>query len=331
MVSRFLFVILLASMGSLSFADDHMDDHENEVSECREHASPILSVADYNGDGMVTGSDVAELARAVNAGQYYAFYDRDADGKLSGHDVKEAAHDIGKESRALDQELVALFNRFKHFQTVTSTTELEQLGFQIGTAPMQGHGVHWLSLGGVLSTQGLKPADFYAAEGLNVPSSGDSVKAMFWGNPSQPLFNDAQAPGGLSSLDYPAPGGAWEQERVQAFGTPPPQFTSSEDEFWHPHAGLCVTVQVKGAGPEFVLDQHTSFAECQVIPSLVKTGVIYPNAWMNFWMVHMWLFDLNPAGFFGGVHPCVDPDAPNEAVFNGDREVPAFFQMNASH
>jgi len=329
MISRFLVIVLLASMGSLSFADEV--EHEDGASECRDGASPILSVADFNGDGIVTESDIAELTRAVNVGQYYAFYDRDADGKLSEHDVEEAAHDIGKESKTIDQEIVAMFNRFKQFQTVTSTTELVQLGFQQGTAAMQGHGVHWLSLGGILSTQGLKPADFYAAEGLNVPSSGDSVKAMFWGNPSQPLFNDALAPSGLSSLDYPAQGGAWEQERVQAFSTPAPQFTSSEDEFWHPHAGLCVTVQVKNAGPELVLDQHTSFAECQAIPSLTKTGVIYPNAWMNFWMLHTWLFDLNPAGFFGGIHPCVDPDAPNEAVFNRGREVPPFFQKKPSH
>ena len=52
---------------------------------------------------------------------------------------------------------------------------------------------------------------------------------------------------------------------------------------------------------------------------------------MNFWMLHVWLFDLNPNGVFGGTHPCVDPDAPPESSINGDREVPPFFAHHAAH
>ena len=47
----------------------------------------------------------------------------------------------------------------------------------------------------------------------------------------------------------------------------------------------------------------------------------------NVWMLHMWMFDLNPNGLFGGTHPDVDPQAPGEEIINGGREVPMWFQM----
>jgi len=39
-----------------------------------------------------------------------------------------------------------------------------------------------------------------------------------------------------------------------------------------------------------------------------------PVLWANFWMVHFWMFDLNPLGTFAGWHPCIEHDAPPEAI-----------------
>ena len=134
---------------------------------------------------------------------------------------------------------------------------MAQLGYQPGTTPLRGHGVHWLNEGGVLATQGYKPADRNDAEGLNVPADASSVKALFWGDPATPLFEDATASGGLSTLDYPTPGGVWTSKPVQAFVEGPPAFFTSEHEFWHAHGGLCATVQDLGSGPETVLEQFS--------------------------------------------------------------------------
>ena len=203
-----------------------------------------------------------------------------------------------------------------------------QLDFLPGTQSLRGHGVHWLNATGAAATQGLIPADKMRADGLNVPMRADGVWGMFWGNPAKPLFLDPTAASGLSAFDYPTPGGVWETKRVQAFDTLPPVFFSSGHESWHPHVGLCAVVENQGQGPQVVVHQHLSFAECQAMPSLGRTGIIYPNAWMNFWMLHLWMFELNPDGPFANVHPCLDPDAPPEHAINGGREVPPFFQMH---
>lgn len=324
--------ILMFSIGVFltatpALAGSSMPEHM----ECGAQAKPLLSVADFDGDGLVDRHDLAWLRKVIREGQYYAIYDRNADNKLDARDLAAAAHDLRKRSTPFDRELVSAFNRFRQFQTITSTAELVQLGFLAGTQPLQGHGMHWLSPSGAASTQGFKLADVNLAEGVNVPAIGDSVWAMFWGDPAQPLFEDSSSPSGLSALDYPNPGGAWETKPVQAFATMPRQFFSSNAENWHPHAGLCAIAEDHGQGLQIVVHQHMTFAACQALPSVAPTGIVYRNAWMNFWMMHLWLFNLNPNGPFGETHPCLDPSAPPEDSINGDRPVPPFFQMHGMH
>lgn len=295
---------------------------------CGDPAPPLLSVADLDGSGEVDGRDIARLARALGDRQYYAFYDRNADRVLDHRDLQAATGDLGRASTAFDRELAAAFARFRQFQTVSGPMQLGQLGFMPGTQPLRGHGVHWLSAAGAASTQGLKHADKSLAEGLNVPADGSGAWGMFWGEPAVPLFADPSSDTGLSPLDYPTAGGAWENLPVQAFGDMPPMLFGSADEHWHPHAGLCSVVEDNGDGPQVVVRQHMTFAACQALPTLVPTGILHRNAWMNFWMIHLWLFDLNPNGVFGGTHPCLDPEAPPEESANEGRPVPPYFQMH---
>ncbi len=297
--------------------------------QCGDPARPLLSVADFDGNGRVEYRDLWILLAAKRTGTYYAFFDRNADHVLDRGDMVLAFRDLGKASTAFDRELAQAFKDFGHFQHVDSPGELALLGFLPGTQSLRGHGVHWLNQSGAAATQGAIPADRRRADGLNVPLRADGVWGMFWGSRAQPLFADPTAASGLSTLDYPTPGGVWETKRVQAFETMPPRFFSSEHENWHPHAGLCAVIEDHGAGLQYVVHQHLSFAECQALPSLGKTGIgSYNNAWSNFWMLHLWMFELNPDGPFAGVHACLDPDAPPEHMINGDREIPPFFQMH---
>lgn len=307
----------------LATAEDH-----HSGAQCGEPARPLLSVADFDGNGRVDRKDLKLLIAAKKMGGYYAFYDRNGDHVLNRQDFVAAVRDLGKKSTPLDRELAQAFRRFGHFQHTRAPAELLQLGFLPGTQSLRGHGAHWLSATGAAATQGLTSADKTRADGLNVPMQADAVWGMFWGSPAQPLFADPTAASGLSTLDYPTPGGIWETKRVQAFEAPAPTFFDSEHESWHPHAGLCAVVEDTGHGQQLVVRQHLSFAECQALPSLGKTGIIYPNAWMNFWMLHLWMFELNPDGPFANVHPCLDPNAPLEHEINEGREVPPFFEMH---
>lgn len=291
--------------------------HQHAPAECGAEATPLLSVADFDADGIVTGKDIKDLVNHKNSGTYYALYDRNADGVLDAHDVHTATKDMKRESTEMDRKLAKLYQQAKALQTASGAEQLTALGFTQITGALAGHGVHWTNTSSDLPIAG-----------INVLEDGSAVKAVYFGNDALPLFNDSSAETGISTLDYPSFPGAWMYERVQAFGSPPPAEPNVDLKLWHTHAGLCITMQDLGTGPKFVLDQHTSFMECQVIPSLVQVeyGDQLVNAWFNIWMLHGWIFDLNPAGVFAGTHPCVDQHAPLESEINGDREVPPFFQ-----
>ena len=310
---------------------------------CGDAGQPLLSTSDFNGDGNVTGKDISLLAKEVGKGGYFALYDRNADGVLDSTDVTMASHEMGEVSTQTDQELALMYQRFKHFQNVEGFDEIVAMGYQPLGGPLAEHGQHWMSQAGQFAIAGLRIANPEMAEGLNVVSDGSAIPALFWGQMAVPLFADSTAPSGLSTLDWAAdpfglnPASQWVNYRVQAFGnTPPDFFTDTTEDKWHAHAGLCLTVTDEGAGPHWNIDQHMTNNECQALPNLEKTDVSaittgipggpYINLWGSFWMLHAWLYDLNPNGVFGNTHPCIDPDAPSEDDINGGRVVPPFFQ-----
>lgn len=303
--------------------------------ECGDPRHPLLSVADFNADGKVTGEDISMIVRKKQNNRYYAMYDVNADGIFDEHDVKKAIDQIGAASTALDQWLATQYNRFEYLQGVSGHATITAMGYQQLGGPLKNHGVHWMNEAGMFAIAGLRQADQTMAEGLNVLEDGSDIPAMFWGEHAVPLFNDPGSASGLSTLDYPTPGGAWMQERVQAFAGSPPDFIPGVDENWHTHAGTCLTLWDVGNGPAWQTNQHMSAAECQALPNLAPftdpaTGQPV-NLWGNFWMLHAWLFELNPRGVFANKHPCVSETAPDEDTINGGREVPMWFQMHGDH
>ena len=307
--------------------------HEDAV--CGDPAHPLLSVADFNADGKVNLKDVAMIVRKKLSHRYYALYDLNADGELDGEDVKTTLHQVGSKSTATDRWLAKQYHRFEYLQGLSGHATITAMGYQQLGGPLRGHGVHWMNEAAMLAINGQRSTDQTQAEGLNVLEDGSDIPAMFWSEHAVPLFNDPNAESGLSTLDYPTPGGLWMRERVQAFGDAPPDFIAGVDENWHTHAGTCLTVWDTGNGPEWQINQHMSAEECQALPNLAPftdpaTGQ-QVNLWGNFWMLHAWLFDLNPRGVFANTHPCISPTAPDEETTNGGREVPMWFQMHGGH
>lgn len=302
-------------------ASTMLQAHQHQAAECSDTPAPLLSVADFDASGKVDHNDLRAVGRifrnSLHNDEYYSLYDRNADGKITAKDIALTARDLGKQSDFTDQQLAQLYHQLKPLQTVTGADALYQSGFEPIASSLAGHGVHWNNTSSDLDVSG-----------LNVPEDNSGVKGIYYSKSAIPLFNDSSAMTGYSSLDYPQPGGAWMYERVQAFaGHPPNLFPESNEESWHTHAGLCITLQDNGSGPRFELDQHTSYMECQSIPSLRKVVIndVEQNAWFNIWMLHVWMFDLNPKGLFAGTHPCLDPDAQQESEINDDRDVPPFF------
>ncbi len=304
---------------------------EMHSASCGDPANPLLSVADFDASGTVTGKDVSLLAKHIgNHGTYYALYDRNADGKLDDEDVKLAGWDVDKTSSQFDREIASFYNRFKDLQTVRGYDELTAMEYFPIPVPLKGHGVHWFNSAGLASMMGFKQPDPEIAEGLNVSTDQRRVHAIFYATPGNPVFDNG-------ATDYPE-GDSWKDARVIAFDNMPAKLTSSEHEMWHTHAGLCMPLSYqRDAMGNFVYDesgnkvvvgeahQFTTYNECQAMPSDLSRMEDGSNMWANFWMIHMWLFDLNPNGLFAGTHPCVEPNAPDQNIIIGDREVPEFF------
>jgi hypothetical protein len=105
-----------------------------------ERRTPILSVADFDGSGLVDGADMKELAARISRRDAAAFFDVDADGDVDEADLLRAAGQIGARSTSMDLELAALFRATERFRDVR---EAIADGYIPLTQPFAGHGVHW--------------------------------------------------------------------------------------------------------------------------------------------------------------------------------------------
>lgn len=321
LTSRFLFAVLVVCATFDSFADEREyedDKDQNEVELCGQ-PDPILSTADFNGDGIVDKLDKLLVTKAVDRDLYIAFYDINADGELDKKDIEQTEEASGMPSSILDRQKSFLFHQVKQFQHVDSKAELNAMLFRQGTGALAGHGEHWQNEISYLTLIGQETPNPMRAEGLNVDKDTGKVHALFWGKAALPVFANG-------ATDFPKIPGDWMNSQVIAFADNAPRFTNSTDEVWHTHAGLCSTAEATENGVKLHLNQHTTFLECQALPSIWKTPENPYNGWFNIWMIHAWMFDLNPNGFFAGTHPCLDQDAISEHEINGDREVPHFFR-----
>jgi len=75
-------------------------------------ANPLLSVADFDGDGLVTNNDISAVAQhQTNKNEpYKALYDRNADGVVDAMDVVLTTEDLDKTSTPFDIELAETFH-----------------------------------------------------------------------------------------------------------------------------------------------------------------------------------------------------------------------------
>ena len=317
MYSKFLVITVALLMSDQLSA---MEGHECDYSTAR----PLTTVADIDANGIVDGKDISMLAKHVGKqNQYYALYDRNADGDVDARDVDLASKDMKKQSSAGDRDIAVMYDRFRELQTVRGDDELTALGYMPIPVPLKGHGVHWFNVDGLASMMGQKTPDPLIAEGLNVSTDRKRGHAVFWAYPASPVFENGAS-------DYPD-GENWKDARVIAFDNMPAHLTSRSDENWHKHGGLCMPLSYSydELGNRTITGeahQHTTYNECQAMPSDVSMMPDGSNLWANFWMVHAWLFDLNPNGLFDGHHPCVEPDAPDDDIINGDRDVPDYFK-----
>lgn len=251
-------------------------------------ASPVLSKSDFDGDGTVTQNDVQLLAEQIRQDKYIAFFDRNADRALDQKDIAIALAETGSPSTVLDRELAAAYHGSKAYYMLGGAIAD---GFVPWTESLWGHGSHWVQRPEKAQLDyTFKPG---APEGLNYDADGRLWAVFYYAGPS---------PTRLDGTKYP-PG-----DRFRPFAQAPEGFCGDAD-VWHQHAGGCfrgLNYEHPNMDPA-KLSFREGISPRQCLPACaVERGLpVSSNAkWTpEFYMLHAWIYELNPCGTFAGTHP----------------------------
>lgn len=273
--------------------------------------APIMQAGDFDGDGTVNAADVAALSAFKNSGDYAAFYDMNADGKLDGSDVSIVAHNLGKAGTARDREMAELWRVTSPYRDIRNAYAAGYVPF---TPNLMGHGIHFANFNLILSW-GARTSDggqyhFHAGqpEGLNYTADGKLIAAFYY----QPGAVD------LATIPGAMPSGTPLNTYYKALPVRP-SFSGLMAEAWHHHIGPCfggATSPVPG------FDQCMTLEACKGPGSVPfpanlggadPTGGAYGQMWSaGFHMLHVWMYEYNACGPFAGIDEDVSMMAPME-------------------
>lgn len=245
--------------------------------------SPILTMGDFDGNGIVDNADKAMLNDFRQSGDYAAYFDMNADGKLTGQDVSIVARNKGEAPTARDVEMTALWQAILPYRDIGAAMASGYVPF---TPDLQGHGIHFANFGLIYSWNERGGWNAGQPEGLNYTDDGELVAAFYY------------APAAIDLYDYGAPLPA--DMFFQEFAVPP-SFDGMADHEWHNHVGPCfggATSPVPG------FDQCTTEAYCTSVGGQLWSP--------KFHMLHVWMFEYNECGPFGGIDADISVDAPME-------------------
>jgi len=284
---------------------------------------PISGYSDFNGDGIVDNKDLVLIKGTIKQEIYYAFYDLNVDGRIDKKDIYIVNTQMGNSVPKFAQNIAKLFHQIKQFQILSSKVELKAMGFTKRTESYKGRGEFWTNSHALEILQGKKSASFNQIAGVMVPEKGKAPWGAFWIQVAKPVFKNG-------ATDFPKPDGAWMNSRVVSFGSRSTFFAPHGLGQWFAHPGLCSTTELVNGKKKIVLNQHTTFLECQALPSLdkVEVGGTKINPWVNIWILHIWMFDINSFGLFRSAHECMDPNSTYLDTINRGRErSPSFLRL----
>lgn len=244
--------------------------------------APVMQTGDFDGNGVVDNADKAMLLAYMNAGKYAAFFDMNADGKLTGLDVAAVAKNKGMAGSPRDAQMAALW---ANTQPYVDQSAAYAAGYVPFTPDLKGHGIHWANFGLINSwaSHGFQAAQ---PEGLNYTADGELIAAFYY------------APAAIDLYDYgyaPVPDTYFQALHV------PPSFDGVGHHAWHNHVGACFA----GAScPVPGFDQCMTEAACAAIGGQLWSA--------KFHMLHVWLYEFNECGPFAGIDEDVSVSAPHE-------------------
>ncbi len=271
---------------------------------------PLLTVADFNGDGQVDMSDFEDISSRYDSEtgdeQYHILYDLNADGAINEDDLVQTMDDIGKDVPLLDQQIAQATQATMKYYGPGGLEQAIADGYLPNIPEVKGHGIHYANLGIFLATKNLEQTNLNLPVGLNYDAEGNLLAVYYL---REPITQEATPENPLAALLID-----------QNNDFPPDSFDGLSAEDWHQHQSIWIT----NAGSldseavyydEFVpIDAIVSRIEAANFQFFPESDKFYTP---KVWMLHGWFHSFNSNGTFAITNPDVALYAPEELGVHG--------------
>ena len=282
---------------------------------------PLLTVADFNGDGSVNISDLGNILTHLNSSwgedNYHYIYDRNVDMRIDFRDLFLTALDLGKTVSLLDQQIARATQATMRYYGKDGMKNAIADGYIPASQEFQGHGQHFSNLNLALQIGNSETLDIERPIGLNFDDTGKLI-AVFYVRIPQTLASTLENPFGFLQFD-------------PADDHPPEtSFDTLTAEDWHHHH----STYTRGLGN--INAENTYFEEdvpqSMVMSRLQESGFeVFPNSDAyyipKFWMLHGWFHSPNPDGVFAVTNPEIAPYSPTELGVHGGQHGSGDFKL----
>jgi hypothetical protein len=267
---------------------------------------PLLTVADFDGDGTVSAADLEDVTSrsdtVMGDDNYHVLYDLDADGSISSHDLAIAQSSLGESAPLIDQQIARATQATMPYYGENGIENAVANGYIPATQELRGHGIHYYNLQLAEQVANAEQVDIENPVGLNFDAKGNLLAAFYIRIP------DTQEP----TPENPLAG-----LLVDPADDHPPEvsFATLSDQNWHNHEQFWTS----GVG---TLNSEDIYAEEDVPLELTAQRLenlnfqLFPESDQyyipKFWMLHGWFHTFNPNGTFATTNPDVSLYAPEE-------------------
>lgn len=283
---------------------------------------PLLTVADFNGDGTVNNTDLEDLSDRIINSNYHPLYDLNTDSVLSGADLDLALAMVGSEVPLLDQQIAQATQATMKYYGEGGLERAFADGYGFFTHEWNGHGIHLFNP--IITSLFGNSTELVIDQpvGLNFDAEGN-LQAVFYIRLPKLLSGAEQNPLNANFLlnqEYQINN----QITIDPNDDfPPNSFDTLTEDDWHTHENVVIS----GLGSQ---DYNLLYFEESLpsedfnarIANKIENGeLFFPLSDYiqspKFWMLHGWFHTLNTEGVFGNLNPDLGINAVDELGFHG--------------
>ncbi len=274
---------------------------------------PLLTVADFNGDGTVTAADLEDINARNNTvmgdDNYHVLYDLNADGSINADDIALAQASLGETSPLIDQQIASATQATMKYYGENGIENAIADGYIPFTPEAKGHGIHYFNPALAAQVANAEQLDVELPVGLNFDAKGNLVAVFYIRYPQAEQPTPENPSAGLSvnpADDHP----------------PKESFATLTDEDWHNHEQVWES-KLGSLNPEALYFEEDVPKNLTVERLKDINFQEFPESDRNyspkFWMLHGWFHSFNSDGTFAITNPDIAPYAPEElAAHNPD-------------